>query len=113
MNDQELAELFNSIIGDNQSAELEFRLYYDAEGKPITYASEDLPGDYLVVDQNFYAQGRYDIRIIDGEIVFLNEFEYYNKVVPSKSGTACHPDNALLIEPKSTVFWSTKTYTAH
>ena len=112
MNDRELAELFDSIISNNQPRELEFRLYYDAEGNPVTYATEDLPGDYLIVDQHTYAQGRYDIKIIDGEVVPLKDFVYYNKIIPSDSGTACHPDNALLIDAESTVFWSTKTYTA-
>jgi hypothetical protein len=112
MNDRELAELFDNIIANNPPAELKFRLYYDAEGNPITYASEDLPGDYLVVDQDTYAQGRYDIKIIDGEIVPLKDFVYYNKMIPSDSGTACHSDNALLIDAASTAFWSTKTYTA-
>jgi hypothetical protein len=112
MNDRELAELFNSIIANNQPAELEFRLYYDAEGNPVTYACEELTGDYLVVDKDTYAQGRYDIRIIDGEIVPLHDFVYYSKMIPSESGTACHSDNALIIESGSTAFWSTKTYTA-
>ena len=112
MNDRELAELFDSIIANNKPTKFEFRLYYDSEGNPVTYASEDLPGDYLVVDQDTYSQGRYDIRIVDGEIVPLRDFVYYNKMIPSDSGTACHPDNALLVEPESTSFWSTKTYTA-
>ena len=100
------------IISRSKVRKLEFRLYYDTEGNPVTYASEDLPGDYLVVDQHIYAQGRYDIRIIDGEIVPLKDFVYYNKMIPSDSGTACHPNNALIIEPESTACWSTKTYTA-
>ena len=112
MNDRELAELFDSIISNNQPRELEFRLYYDAEGNPVTYASEDLPGDYLIVDQHTYAQGRYDIRIIDGEIVPLKDFVYYSKIIPFDSGTACHPDNARVIEAESTICWSRKTYTA-
>jgi hypothetical protein len=112
MNDRELADLFNNIVANNRPAELEFRLYYDAEGNPVTYTSEDLPGDYLVVDQDTYAQGRYDIRIIDEEIVPLSDFVSYNKMIPSEDGTACHTNNALLIEPESTAFWSTKTYTA-
>lgn len=112
MNEQELAELFNSIIADNKPAELEFRLYYDAEGNPVTYTCEvceDLPGNYLVIDQDTYAQGRYNIRIVDGEIVPLSDFVYYNKIAPSKSGTGCHPDNALLIDEKSSSMWSVKT----
>ena len=112
MNEQELAELFNNIVANNKPAALEFRLYYDDAGNPVTCACEDLPGDYLVVDKETYAQGRYDIRIIDGEIVPLRDFVYYNKMIPSESGTACHPNNALLIEAESTIFWNTKTYTA-
>jgi hypothetical protein len=112
MNDNQLAELFNSLISNKNPTKLEFRLYYDGEGNPVTYTSEDLSGDYLVVDQDTYAQGRYDIRIINREIVPLNDFTIYNKMVPADSGTACNPNNALLIEPESTVFWNTKTYTA-
>lgn len=110
MNDRELAELFNSIIS-NTSKELEFRLYYDAEGNPIAYSSEDLPGNYLVVTQELYAEGRYDIKIIDGEIIPLSGFTYYNKIVPSDSGIACRADNALIVDPESDCTWGIKTYT--
>lgn len=112
MNEQELVELFNEILANNNPASFEFRLYYDAEGDPLYYACEDLPGEYIIVDQETYAQGRYDIKIIDGEITLLSEFVYYNKMAPSDSGTACHRNNALIIAPDSKTLWSLKTSTA-
>lgn len=112
MNEQELAELFNEILANNTTKSLEFRLYYDTQGNPLCYACEDLPGDYIVIDQETYAQGRYDVKIIDGEITPLSEFVYYNKITPSNSGTACRKDNALIVDPNSKTFWSLKTSTA-
>jgi len=47
---------------------VEFRLYYDDKGKVICYSGEQLDGNYIIIDAATYAEGRPDIRIIDGKI---------------------------------------------
>lgn len=50
-----------------------YRLYYNKDGTPRCYSMEELEGDYIVVDQNVYQAGRYDVRIVGGRIRSLNE----------------------------------------
>ena len=52
---------------------LEFRLYYDDNGRVIYYSMEDLPGNYIVVDRHVFEQHRFDIRIKDGKIIKQNQ----------------------------------------
>ena len=47
----------------------EFRLYYDDKGKVICYTCEKLEGNYIVVDKDTYAEGRPDVRVVDGKLV--------------------------------------------
>ena len=57
----------------------EFRLYYDEKGRVICYTCEKLEGKYIVIDKDIYAQGRPDVRVIDGKLV-----KSYDSVVISK-----------------------------
>lgn len=47
----------------------EHRLYYDEKGKVICYTCEKLEGNYIVIDKQTYAEGRPDVRVIDGKLV--------------------------------------------
>lgn len=112
MNEQEFIDLLNTMFTKEPAPEIEFRLYYDDDGNPLTYTSENISGNYIVVDSQTYAQGRYDCKIIDGEIVFLSDFTYFNKYIPCKTGVPCNPANSLIVDNESSFYWSLKTYTA-
>lgn len=49
----------------------EFRLYYDDKGKVVCYTCEKLAGNYIVIDKDTYAEGRPDVRVVDGNLVKL------------------------------------------
>lgn len=51
---------------------LEFRAYYDSEGKITTYTTEDLPGDYIVITKDQYNLARHDARVVDGQLLFTH-----------------------------------------
>lgn len=86
-----------------------FRLYHDEHGNPLFYSMEDLPGQYISVDKTIYEQGRYDVKIINGEIVRPQEFSYL-KLVPSDTGTACNPRDVMIVDPTSDTKWNLKKY---
>ena len=87
-----------------------YRLYYDEAGVPLFYSMEDLPGNYLELTQEQYAQGRSNIRVRDGRIVELT-WVVSNKLVPSESGTACDPrDVAVVTKQQTSTHWSKRTY---
>ena len=87
-----------------------WRLYYDTEGKPITYSMEDLPGTYINVSAEAYAQASHDVRVHDGQLKELKRLSY--KLVPSDTGTPCYPDNVAIVvdETEPHQRWSMKTY---
>jgi hypothetical protein len=47
----------------------EFRLYYDAIGNVITYTTEQLAGDYIVVTREQYAEANPNVIVKNQQIV--------------------------------------------
>ena len=62
--------------------ELEYRLYYDENGFPLFYSTEDLPGLYVKVDQQTFLSGPKSIRVIDGKIV-ETKIAWTKKLIPA------------------------------
>ena len=90
---------------------VEYRLYYDDQGIPLYYSCEQLPGNYLVVSAEVYAQGRYDCKIVNGTIKYPTQIKSA-KLVPSTKGTACYVKDVSIISPTDTdaQYWKLKTY---
>lgn len=93
------------------STEIEYRLYYDTNGEPLYYTCEDLPGNYVVVSTEVYAQGRYDCKIIAGQIRYPAQIKYA-KLVPGTKGTACYIKDVSIISNTETdsQYWKLRTY---
>lgn len=87
----------------------EFRLYYDEDGSVLFYSMERLPGKYIVIDQQTYAEGRYDIAVINGHIQRSSQ-HVVRKLVIDSHGTPCHPKNVMVVDPLSGTFWKQKIY---
>lgn len=90
-----------------------WRLYHDEAGKPITYSMEDLPGTYIDVDAETYAQASFNVRVQAGQLIELKSA--YSRLVPSDTGTPCHPDNVAIVVPETQPHqrWSMKTYESY
>lgn len=91
----------------------EFRLYYDDIGNVLYYTTDKLPGKYIVVDSNTFAESRHDLKVVDGEIVRNVSVCVYDKLVPSDSGTYCHPYDVSIVvyeDESEKKNWSIKTY---
>lgn len=93
---------------------LEFRLYFDDNGKVICYTTEKLEGNYLVVDKQSYLEARTDLRIINGEIVKTQHGAIVTKLVPSTKGIRCASNDVNIIVPDSydgpSITWNTQKY---
>ena len=76
---------------------VEFRLYYDDNGKVICYTCEKIEGNYIVVDANTYAEGRPDLRVVDGKITKASEYIVMSKLVRSTTGVNCEPTDICVI----------------
>ena len=70
-----------------------YKLYYNDDGSPLYYSMEDLPGQFIYVDQNIYQCSRYDVKIVYGKLKSLNESSIFKYVkVDSESSTTVRTD---------------------
>ena len=78
----------------------ERRLYYNPDGTVKSYTMEDLPGEYIVVEDQIFFESRYDLRVINGKII-RDIDNIRSKLRPVKvateTSTRCDPDNILLV----------------
>lgn len=104
-------ELFNLFQAAPEPQQPFFRLYHDAEGRPLFYSMADEPGTYIEIDQETYARNASNVRVRDGRLVEIT-WATTTKLVPSNSGSPCHPDNVAVIvaEDQPHQRWSKQTY---
>lgn len=88
-----------------------FRLYYDADGHPLFYSMEDIPGTYIEISQEQFHRGNTNVRVRNGQLVEVT-WQTTFKLVPGNSGTPCHPDNVAVVvtEDQPHIKWSKRTY---
>lgn len=96
---KELAEAFNNIP-PAQVIEIEYRLYYDAKGKPLTMSSHNHPdGDYIVITKQQYDYPNYNCRVVGGKLQFDLGDQFKVQLKKSTTGVpvvAGHPN--LVVE---------------
>lgn len=88
-----------------------YRLYYDDQGLPLFYSQEDLPGNYIDIDQATYSRSSRNVRVINGRLVILDTNTGVGKLRPGVVGTTCDPTNVSIVVDQSMphVKWK-KTY---
>lgn len=74
-----------------------YRLYYNKDGAPIIYSMEDLPGNYIEVDQSTYVLAPFNVKVIDGNLVYIKPVITVKKLQPSIDGTACDPRDVCIV----------------
>lgn len=116
MLDETTDEEFQTLLEGMQvvPAKLEFRLYYDENGKVLFYTCNEKPeGNYIIVDSALYAESRHDLRIIDGVIHRSSEFAVVTKLERTSDGTRCAiEDISIIASPDyqgKTQTWSSVT----
>jgi hypothetical protein len=77
----------------------EFRLYYDDKGAVICYTGDkSIEGNYIVIDSQTFAEGRPDVRVIDGRISRVQPNAVVYKLMPDlKEGMTCHYEDVSII----------------
>lgn len=91
----------------------EFRLYYDDSGKVICYTCEKPEGNYIVIDSLTFAQGRPDVRIIDGKISGVSNHCIVSKLMPDPIiGQTCEEEDVSIVTLNTTGIkkWKLNTY---
>ena len=74
-----------------------YRLYHDEQGFPLFYSMEDLPGNYIEIDQPTYARGSSDVRVVDGKLITIEKTSNVARLRPSTEGTPCDPRDVCIV----------------
>jgi hypothetical protein len=76
-----------------------YRLYYNSDGSPKYYSMQDLPGDYIVVDQQTFECSRYDVVVINGKLKSLSDniIAKYYLSTDSDTSIECDPDDISIV----------------
>ena len=75
----------------------EFRLYYDDKGKVLFYTCDKPEGKYIVIDANTFAQGRPDIRVVDGKIASVDSGAVVSKLILNIEGISCASEDISIV----------------
>lgn len=90
---------------------IERRAYYDEQGHIITYTCENLPGNYINVTPEQFAEARPDAIVRDGKLVYTHRLSHVVKLVQSSSGRATSKYDINILVPDTdpeACFWSTQ-----
>lgn len=101
------SEEFFSVVWPEPKP-LSYRLYHDEQGLPLFYSMEAVPGTYIEITQQQYAENSMWVRVVKGQLV-KRHWQVVQKLVPGVTGTSCHPCDIALIRTPGTS-WSKQTY---
>ena len=86
-----------------------YRLYYNDAGQPICYSMEDFPGNYIDIDAETFGLAPHNVRVVDNKLKYITT-RTSEKIVPSNTGTQCHPQSVAVIVEQNGTHWSKQTY---
>lgn len=109
---EQIEETFTFIAPKIELPEL--RVYYDNDGNIICYSCEKLDGNFLVIDKETYAEGRHDLKVIEGKLTAVNSRYTIFKLKPNINGIKCASEDINIIVDDdyngSTTSWKLDIY---
>jgi hypothetical protein len=94
MNEEEFWAILKDIPEPKQ---IFYRLYYNDNGSPIIYSMEHLTGNYIDVDRSTYVLAPFNVKVIDGKLVYIKPVITVKKLQPSIDGIACDPRDVCIV----------------
>ena len=88
-------------IEESQKQEIEFRVYYDDNGKILFYTCEKPEGNYLVIDRDTFAAARPDVCVVDGVLTPVVSGTIIIKyMLDREEGISCAKEDISIIVDK-------------
>lgn len=113
MNNQDIISLLASMSNATKVRKpVEYRAYYDLSGKVLSYTCDDLPGNYIIITREQYAEAKPDAIVDNGKIMHQNA-SILNVMVKKAVGRPCskYDVNIVIEDPQDTVsLWAVKKY---
>lgn len=86
---------------------VEYRLYYDSTGKVVTYTTEKLPGNWILVTQGEFAEARNDAIVVNGKLTTPhNTVVLYKLAKNLSSGTSTSKYDINVLADVDNVYWN-------
>jgi hypothetical protein len=88
-----------------------FKLYYNDLGYPVTYTTENLPGQYIEITGAEYHLSNMNVRVKNNKIVEVAVINS-KKLTPDVVGTSCSIDDICIVVPSTQLNrkWKLKNY---
>lgn len=110
MNNNEIFEDFWKNYTWPEVKPIFFRLYYDDLGAPLFYSMEDLPGQYIEITAEQFAESSGQVVVKNGQLIKKSQ-NRSSKLVPSETGVQCHPEHVtIVVESPDAQRWKLKHY---
>lgn len=104
-----LAELLQRLQKPKQE-QIEYRLYYDSNGRVITYSTENLPGKYLVITREQFSEARSDVIVQNNVIVQTHLKNTVHKLKKNKVSRVCSKYDVSIIIDTDVSEWKMVSY---
>lgn len=85
------------VLEEVKTQPVEFRVYYDNDGKVLFYTCDKPEGNYIVIDRQTFNESRYDMRVVDGRLVKNTPGTIIQKLVPADKGIACASEDISIV----------------
>lgn len=111
MNNPNVIVLWQAPTGP--AVKVEYRLYYDANGRVLFYTCEKPAGKFVVVDSQTYAEGRPDLRVIDGKISNVLPGQIVARLTPGGKIRCAKEDISIVVASRyrgKTQKWELQTH---
>lgn len=93
--DRFLREAYD-LVSPLPDVRIEYRVYFDDKGELLFYSMEDLPGNYVVVDRDFFAGSPTNVCLRNGKLIVITP-DTSAKLIPGKNGTSCDARDILVL----------------
>jgi hypothetical protein len=95
--------------------EYDYRVYYDDDGAVITYAMQDLPGKWIKITREQFAEANPYCKVIDGKLMKPVRKRLYVKLSKTDANdelvikTSKH-DVCIIVEDEDCDYWKVTSY---
>ena len=103
-------EFVDAVRAMPEPAPVSYRLYHDLDGRLLFYSMEHVPGNWVEIDQAFYARSPHRVRVIAGQV---HELEWHQsvKLLPGQTGTPCYSkDVTIVYDSRQAQHWAITAY---
>ena len=87
-----------------------YRLYYDDQGYLLFYSMENVPGNYIEIDQVTFAAGSPRVQVVNGQLRHIKT-DGVSKLIPADQGQLCDPRDVCVVVDTNLptgIFWQHK-----